>query len=77
MTECITLNYNVWVSREDVRKARKEIDPEGVDRRRRKVIHRRVYESLGPGIYTTWMVMINLNVGVCVYMDALTHSARR
>ena len=49
MTECITLKYNIWVSKEDVRKAIKEIDPEGVDRQRRKVIHRRVYESLGPG----------------------------
>ena len=38
MTECITLKYNVWDSKEDVRKAIKEIDPEGVDRQRRKVI---------------------------------------
>ena len=49
MAECITLKYNIWVSKEDVRKAIKEIDPEGVDRQRRKVIHRRVCESLGPG----------------------------
>ena len=49
MTECITLKYNIWVSKEDVMKAIKKIDSEGVDKRRRKVIHRRVYESLGPG----------------------------
>ena len=48
-TKCIILKYNIWVSKEDIRKAIKEIEPEGVDRRRRKVIHRRVYESLGPG----------------------------
>ena len=49
MTECITLKYKVWVSKEDVRKAIKEIDHKGVDTRRRKVIHRRVYKFLGPG----------------------------
>ena len=49
MTEYITLKYNIWVSKEDVRKAIKDIDPEGVDKRRKKVIHRRKYESLGPG----------------------------
>ena len=49
MAECITLKYNIWLSKEDVRKAIKEIYPEGVDRRRRKVIHRRVYKSLSPG----------------------------
>ena len=43
------MKYNVWVSKEDVRKAIKEIDPEGVDRQRSKVVHRRVYEFLGPG----------------------------
>ena len=49
MTEYLTLKYNIWVSKEDVRKAIKDIDPEGVDKRRKKVIHRRKYESLGPG----------------------------
>ena len=49
MTEYITLKYNIWISKEDVRKAIKDIDPEGVDKRRKKVIHRRKYESLGPG----------------------------
>ena len=49
MTEYITLKYNIWVSKQDVRKAIKEIDLEGGDRWRRKVTHRRMYESLGPG----------------------------
>ena len=49
ITECITLKYNIWVSKEDLKKAIKETDPKGVDRRRRKVIRQSVYESLGPG----------------------------
>ena len=39
-----------------------------------------IEECMNPlvrGIYTTWMIMINLNVGVCVYMDVLTDLAAR
>lgn len=46
MTRCITSKYNIQVSKEVVRKAIKEIDLEGVDRQRRKVINPRVYKSL-------------------------------
>ena len=49
MAEFITLKCNICVSKEDVRKAIKEIDLERNDRQRRKAIHRRMYESLYPG----------------------------
>ena len=48
MTEYITLKYNIWVSKENLRKAMKEIYPEEVDKRRRKVIHQKLYDFLCP-----------------------------
>ena len=49
MTESLSVKYGINISKEDVRKALKEVDPIGVDRRRSRVIKRRIYASDGPG----------------------------
>ena len=49
MTESLSLKYGVNVSKETVRRLIKEIDPEGVEMRKRGVIKRRIYETYGPG----------------------------
>ena len=41
--------YGVSISKEDVRKTLKTIDPEGVTIRRSKVIRRTIYHTIGPG----------------------------
>ena len=48
MTEIIPLNYGVNISKEHVRKALVDIDPEGVSMRKKKTIKRRTYETNGP-----------------------------
>ena len=47
-TEFISLKYGINIAKEDVRKALLILDPEEVERRKRKFIKRRVYESCGP-----------------------------
>ena len=48
MTEIISLKYRVNISKEHVRKALVDIDPEGVSMRKKKTIKRREYETNGP-----------------------------
>ena len=48
MTEIIPLKYRVNISKEHVRKALVDIDPEGVSMRKKKTIKRREYETNGP-----------------------------
>ena len=48
MTEIISLKYEVNISKEHVRKALVDIDPEGVLIRKKKTIKRRTYETNGP-----------------------------
>ena len=48
MTEIISLKYGVNISKEHVRKALVDIDPEGVSMRKKKTIKRRTYETNGP-----------------------------
>ena len=48
MTEIISLKYGVNISKENVRKALVDIDPEGVSMRKKKTIKRRTYETNGP-----------------------------
>ena len=48
MTEIISLKYGVNISKEHVRKALVDIDPEGVSMRKKKIIERRTYETNGP-----------------------------
>ena len=48
MTEIISLKYDVWVSKEDVRKSLLRVDPEGVAERRARTINRREYFAAGP-----------------------------
>ena len=49
MTELLAVRYGVSISKEDVRKTLKSIDPDGVTIRRNKVIRRRIYHTIGPG----------------------------
>lgn len=49
MTENVCMKYGFCVSKEDVRRAIKEVDPEGVESRKYNTIKRRTYWSLGPG----------------------------
>ena len=44
-TEFISLKYGINIAKEDVRKALLILDPEEVEKRKRKFIKRRVYES--------------------------------
>ena len=48
MTEIISLKYGVNISKEHVRKALVDTDPEGVSMRKKKKIKRRTYETNGP-----------------------------
>ena len=48
MTQFISLKYGNNIAKEDVRKALFILDPEEVERRKPKVVKRRVYESCGP-----------------------------
>ena len=48
MTEIINLRYNLGVAKDRVRKLLKIVDPEGVALRSRKVLKRRLYDTLGP-----------------------------
>ena len=48
MTEIISLKYRVNISKEHVRKALVNIDPEGVSMRKKKTIKRREYKTNGP-----------------------------
>ena len=48
MTENICIKYNINVSKEDVRKAVKIVNPEGVEERKRNSIKRRLYRAKGP-----------------------------
>ena len=49
MTESITTKYRINVSKENVRRALKSVDPQGVQARKRNCIKRRIYWSNGPG----------------------------
>ena len=49
MTEIINWKYNLTISKEAVRLALLEVDPQGVEGRRRKTIDQRNYYSDGPG----------------------------
>ena len=49
VTEHLTLKYGANISKEEVRKALKEVDPSGVEERRRKAIIHREYLSRGLG----------------------------
>ena len=49
LTECMCLKYGINISKGDVRKTLREVDPDGVDAGKRSVIRRRVYQSHGPG----------------------------
>ena len=49
LSEFINIKYSLTVSKEQVRKCLKVVDPEGVKERWRKVIRRRIYETDGPG----------------------------
>ena len=48
MTEFISLKYGANIAKENVKKALLILDPEEVERKKHKVIKRRVYESCGP-----------------------------
>ena len=48
MTEIIYLKYGVNISKEHVRKALVDSDPEGVSMPKKKTIKRRTYETNGP-----------------------------
>ena len=49
LSEFINIKYNLTVSKEQVRKCLKVVDPEGVNERWRKVKRRRIYETNRPG----------------------------
>ena len=49
LSEFVNIKYNLTVSKEQVRKCLKVVDPEGVKERWRKEIRRRIYETDGPG----------------------------
>ena len=48
MTETISVKYNVNVSKNDVRKVLKELNPSDVQDRWRNLIARRIYDTNGP-----------------------------
>ena len=48
MTEILAARYDVSITKEDVRKTLKNIDPDGVTITN-EVIRRRIYHSTGPG----------------------------
>ena len=48
MTELLSVKYGINISRENVRNILKEVDPVGVNERKRRAIKRRVYGSDGP-----------------------------
>ena len=49
MTEIPAVRYGVSISKEDVRKTLKNINPHGVTKRRNKVNRRKIYHTIGPG----------------------------
>ena len=49
LSEFFNIKYNLTVSKEQVRKCLKVVDPEGVKERWRKVKRRQIYEIDGPG----------------------------
>ena len=49
MTVILAVRYGVSISKEDVRKNLKNIDPEGVSIRRNKLIRSRMYHTIRPG----------------------------
>ena len=49
LSEFVNIKYNLTVSKEQVRKCLKVVDPEGVKERWRKVKRRRIYETDGAG----------------------------
>ena len=49
LTEILAVRYGDSISKEDVRKNLKSIDPEGVSIRRNKLIRSRIYHTIGPG----------------------------
>ena len=59
MTEIISLKYGVNISKEHVRKALFNIDPEGVSMRKKKTIKRRTYETNGQFDISILMEIIN------------------
>ena len=48
LSKFFNIKYNLTVSKEQVRKCLKVVDPEGVKERWRKVKRRRIYETDGP-----------------------------
>eukprot|EP00794_Sanderia_malayensis_P002664 gene2664-3081_t len=48
MSEIVNLRYSTRISKESVRKALKEVDPDGVEERRGRVLKRKIYETNGP-----------------------------
>ena len=48
MSEIVNLRYGTRISKESVRKALKEVDPDGVEERRGRVLKRKIYETNGP-----------------------------
>ena len=48
LSKFLNINYNLTVSKEQVRKCFEVVDPEGVKERWRKVKRRRIYETDGP-----------------------------
>ena len=48
MTETVSVKYNVNISKSDVRKVLKELNPSDVQDRRRKLITLRIYDTNGP-----------------------------
>ena len=49
LSEFINIKCRLTVSKEEVRKCLKVVDPQGVEERWRKVIRSRIYETDGPG----------------------------
>ena len=47
MTENVCIKYNINVSKEDLRKAVKVVNPVGVEERKRNIIKRRLYWAKG------------------------------
>ena len=77
MTEILAVRYGVSISKEDVRKTLKSIDPDGVTIRRNKVIRRRIYHTIGSGYIYHIDGNDKLKCWVFPYMGALTDSAVR
>ena len=49
LSKLVIIKYNLTVSKDQVRKCLKVVDPEGVKKRWRKIKRRRIYETDGPG----------------------------